>query len=74
MSLQQEVDAIVMEPYATATIEDLEFGLKNAERAARDASMYSYRSIRARNKDIAMWQHHADLLRAELARRETVTG
>ena len=73
MSLQQEADAQVLSLYATATVEDLERGIANAERMAVQLGGI-YRPDRKTREQVVALRKHADLLRAELSRRQAVTG
>lgn len=70
MTLEQEVDARVMEIFNGATIEDLERGLKNSERAVHDCGVDYTHPTRERNQNVTNWQHYAELLRAELKRKQ----
>lgn len=61
MSLQSEVDAKVMENYATATIEDLQRGIYTAVKQSAREGLQSKQNE---------WLHLADLLRQELQKRQ----
>lgn len=70
-TLQQETDAKILEPYVTATVEDLQRGIDNALKALEFGSGI-YRPNPAQKHEIDSLHKHIALLRRELARRQVV--
>jgi hypothetical protein len=71
MSLQTEVDevgALIMQNLTELTVVDLERGIANAEKWARESVVY--RPNRAQKAQHAALRKHAAMLRQELLRRQ----
>lgn len=68
-TLAQEVDARFMQLYNSATVADLERGIANAERMAVQI-VGIYRPSRCQREQVVSLRKHADLLRAELQRKQ----
>ena len=69
MSINTEVDAKVLDFYATASVADLQRGIANAERMAIQLGCIC-RPNRCQREQVISLRKHADLLRAELKRKQ----
>ena len=65
MSMQEDVDARYMKVHDTATIADLERGAAYCDHLIATSSL-----VYTRQAKRELWRHHAELLRAEIAKRQ----